>query len=30
MDMEIEKVALCPGAGGSVIEEAIHAGERHW
>ena len=24
MDMEIEKVALCPGAGGSVIEEAIH------
>ena len=28
MDMEIEKVALCPGAGGSVIEEAIHAGAK--
>ena len=22
------KVALCPGAGGSVIEEAIHAGAK--
>ena len=28
MDMEVEKVALCPGAGGSVIEEAIHAGAK--
>ena len=29
MDMEVEKVALCPGAGGSVIEEAIQA-QRRW
>ncbi len=28
MDMEVEKVALCPGAGGSVIEEAIHTGAK--
>ena len=28
MDLEIEKVALCPGAGGSVIEEAIRAGAK--
>ena len=28
MEMEVEKVALCPGAGGSVIEEAIHTGAK--
>ncbi len=28
MDMEVEKVALCPGAGGSMIEEAIHTGAK--